>query len=389
MLALVLASSTFVACGRAKPKDEAAFAPPRVVNARDVEFPDRSPQLRAIQTSEVLPAPSLRGQFTGRLAWNEDKTVRIFTPVAGRVERITADIGQRVAENDELGALRSPDFGQAQADFRKATSDDAQTAKTLDRQRALLAHGAAAQKDVDAAVADRARAAAELERATRRLRLLETLATDSSFTDLFTVRSPIAGVVVDRKVNPGQEVRPDLVLASVPELAAPLFIVSDPKSLWMWLDVPEAALTQLAAGQAVEVTAATLPGRTFSGRLSAVSAALDPITRVARARAVIDNPDGALRAEMYVSATVTLPETAAVEVSLPTRAVVYSDGKYWAYVARSDRRFERVEVVVGRDNGNSVVVSGQTLVPGLRVVTEGALLLNEILGDAIAGDTAH
>jgi pyruvate/2-oxoglutarate dehydrogenase complex dihydrolipoamide acyltransferase (E2) component len=50
-------------------------------------------------------------------------TVRVFTPFAGRVRKITADIGQTVEKRGSLAEVESPDFGQAQADARKAESD--------------------------------------------------------------------------------------------------------------------------------------------------------------------------------------------------------------------------------------------------------------------------
>jgi cobalt-zinc-cadmium efflux system membrane fusion protein len=76
-------------------------------------------------------------------------TVRIFTPFAGRVRKITADIGQTVEKNAALAEVESPDFGQAQADARKAESDLKLAERSLSREQELLAHGAAAQKDLE------------------------------------------------------------------------------------------------------------------------------------------------------------------------------------------------------------------------------------------------
>ena len=77
----------------------------------------------------------IRDRLSGRLTWNDDVTVRIFTPFAGRVRKITADIGQAVEKNAPLVEVESPDFGQAQADARKAEGDLKLAARSLAREQ--------------------------------------------------------------------------------------------------------------------------------------------------------------------------------------------------------------------------------------------------------------
>ena len=138
-------------------------------------------------TKSILPADSpLRASFvaepakplgtpvihlTGKLSWNEEKTVRVYTSVAGRVSDILATPGQKVAAGDTLAEIESPDFGQAQADASKAEADMKLSARTLDRLRDLFAHGAAAKKDVEAAEDDFESKKAERERALARLKI--------------------------------------------------------------------------------------------------------------------------------------------------------------------------------------------------------------------------
>jgi cobalt-zinc-cadmium efflux system membrane fusion protein len=353
---------------------------PAHVTFKTVEFPKGSPQLNAIRVTQAKPFRQGEESFTGQLVWNEDCTNRVFSPVAGRIETIVAEIGRNVNKGDDLALMRSPDYGQAQADYRKATSDLAQAEKTLARVKALREHGAAAVKDVESAQADYDRAVSEKQRAELRLQLLGSVG--GAFSDLYHVSAPIGGVVVDRNVNVGQEVRSDIVLASTPQLTAPMFTITDPTKLWVQLDVPEREVSKLQPGQPIEVRSSAYPERIFEGHVDLVGASLDPQTRVIHARGSIDNSEGLLKAAMYVTVTVKELLASSAEVVLPSRAVFFLDGKYFVFLETGPWKYEKREVVVKREAaGGMIIIGGGSLQVGDRVVTEGNLLLNEMLSD--------
>jgi cobalt-zinc-cadmium efflux system membrane fusion protein len=353
---------------------------PAHVTFKTVEFPKGSPQLNAIRVAEAKPFRQGEESFTGQLVWNEDFTNRVFSPVAGRIETIIAEIGKRVNKGEDLALMRSPDYGQAQADYRKATSDLAQAEKTLARVKALREHGAAAVKDLESAQADYDRALSEKRRAELRLQLLGS--TGGDFSDLYHVVAPIGGVVVDRNVNVGQEVRSDIVLASTPQLTAPMFTITDPSKLWVQLDVPEREVSKLQPGQPIEVRSSAYPERIFEGQVDLVGASLDPQTRVIHARGSVGNSEGLLKAAMYVNVNVKELLASNTEVLLPSRAVFFLEGKYFVFLETARWKYEKREVVVTREAPSGlVVVGGGSLQAGDRVVTEGNLLLNEMLSE--------
>jgi cobalt-zinc-cadmium efflux system membrane fusion protein len=110
-------------------------------------------------------------RLTGRRVWDEEATVRVSSPVAGRVTAVDAVMGQKVEPGALLARISSPDFGQAQADVRKANADLILAERNLRRSRDLHSHGAAPQKDVEAAEDALAAAQADKERANARLAL--------------------------------------------------------------------------------------------------------------------------------------------------------------------------------------------------------------------------
>jgi cobalt-zinc-cadmium efflux system membrane fusion protein len=305
--------------------------------------------------------------------------VRVFTPVAGQVTVVRADVGQAVAKDDPLAEISSPDYGQALADARSADASAAAAEKALNRSRDLLQNGAAAQKDVEASEAAFGAASAERDRAAARLRLYHGSETGAGELS-YVLRSPIAGVVVERNINPGQEVRADQMLANATNLFAPLFVVSDPARLWLQVDASETDLSELEAGEAIRVTSNAFPGRVFAGSVTNIAPELDPTTRTVRVRGVVENPGGVLKAEMYVSVDVVRDESkvARAGVEIPSKAIFTIDRKSYLFVELAPGQFERREVEIGTEKDGKVPVRSG-VAPGQRVVADGGLLLQAVL----------
>ncbi|MGA2692315.1 MAG: efflux RND transporter periplasmic adaptor subunit, partial [Opitutaceae bacterium] len=308
-------------------------------------------------------------------------TVRIFTPVIGQVTAIRADIGQPVSAGTPLADISSPDYGQALADAQTATGNLAAAQKAFLRAKDLLEHGAAAAKDVEAAEAAFVAARAERDRAESRLKLYGGSETETG--EAFVLRSPVAGVVVERNINPGQEVRNDQMLANAPNLFAPLFVVSDPALLWIQLDVSESDLPSLEPGLALRIHARAFPDRVFDGAVEKVGEEMDPSTRTVIVRGVVRNPDKLLKAEMYVLADVVQDESrvAKAGVEISSKAIFMVDNRNYLFVEVGPGQYERRQVSIGTEkDGRVPVLDG--LSAGQKVVTEGGLLLQSILDPA-------
>ena len=373
-----LVLSLLSACQREKGDDSGGFPPPKVSAGENVEFPADNPQMQSIRVAPAESVSEAGAQFTGHLVWDDNRTTSIYSPVAGFVEKVIAEIGQTVKPGDDLALMHSPDYAQAQADYFKAVSTLSQAQKALARFQRLLQYGAAAVKDVEGAQGDSDRATAEKQRAEVTLqKLSETFGTDLS--NLYHVRSPLAGVVVDKKINLGQQVRPDIVLSGITDMATtPLFRISDPTHLWVVFDVPEAEIGRLKTGMTINVHTAAYPGRPFPGQIEVVGASLDASTRVAYARAAVANPEGLLKEEMYVTIGLELATAQTQSVLVPSKAVMYLAGKFYVFVRSGPRKFTRHEVTVEHesDSGKTVI---HGLAPGQWVVSEGAVLVNALL----------
>jgi cobalt-zinc-cadmium efflux system membrane fusion protein len=190
----------------------------------------------------------------------------------------------------------------------------------------------------------------------------------------------VTGVVVDKNINPGQEVRSDQMLANAPNLFAPLFVVSDPTRLWLQLDVAESDLQALQPGMQLRVYSQAFPDRMFSGAVEMIGDSLDPATRTVQVRGYVGNPDKLLKAEMYVRADVVIdaPEAARAAVEIPARSVFMRDNKYYVFIEQSPGQYLRQSVTVGAEQDGKVPIF-DGVSAGQRVVTYGCLLLESLV----------
>ncbi len=110
----------------------------------------------------------------------------------------------------------------------------------------------------------------------------------------------MTGVVVEKNVNSGQEVRPDQLTSNMP----PMFVITDPTRLWAQLDATEQDAALLHRGQGVTLRTPAYPGVDFPATITSIPDFVDPASRVIKIRATVDNADRRLKSEMFVSARI-------------------------------------------------------------------------------------
>lgn len=331
-----------------------------------------APQLSAIHAEVVqrVPVP-LADPLNGKVSYNENVTARIAAPISGRVLKINAELGDSVRAGQTLLLMDAPDLGNAIADTEKANADSRLKQSALNRARTLYQGGALARKDLEGAEADYAAAAAESRRAELRLKNLMPNGMNST-SEGYALRSPIDGIVAQRQVNPGEEIRPDL--------ADPLFIITNPAQVWVTVDLPENLLSKARIGRPVSIAVDAYPDQQFKGRIEKVAPALDPVTRRITVRCSVDNTDGLLKPEMYARVTL-IADVSKTAFRIPNTALV-SDGLYsYVFVELAPGVLKKRRVsLVAQDRQYSYTVDG--LQANERIVTAGALLLNSELGAA-------
>ena len=340
LTASLLMMLMLVACTEA-PAPAAEIAAP-ILQGRQLRFASNSPQLALLEVSSAAPSKTLTIELPARLVWNEERTQRIYPAFAGRVTAIKADVGQAVQPGRVLAQLASPDFGIAQADTAKAQSDVRLMQKALQREQTGL-HG-------------RAQARTQL------------YGGGGEVNQQLALQAGVNGVVVERNLNPGQELRPD---QSGPGMPA-LFVVTDPTSLWVQIDARELDAGTLKPGSVFELVIPSLPGKKFEGRVLASADYIDPTTRTIKVRGVVANPQRELKAKML--ATARIERVMGPGVLIPAQAVSLQGTTHTVMVQPQPGVFESREVTLSYQGPREAVVSSGLEV-GEKVVSNNTLLL--------------
>ncbi|MEA2262882.1 MAG: rane fusion protein heavy metal efflux system, partial [Acidobacteriaceae bacterium] len=193
--------------------------------------------------------------------------------------------------------------------------------------------------------------------------------------ELIPIVAPASGYVLQKNVTPGTTVAP----------ATDLFVLGDPKHLWMLASVGQELLTQLKVGQSSWVTLPGVAGQRFAGRISNLGQAFDPTTRRLQVRIDIDHTGGILRPEMLATAEIAAGETHQLILVAP-EAVQQVNGQDVVFVRRAPDRFTPRPVRLG-SGVNGKVALAEGVHPGEEVVTQGSFLLkSQLLKASMQGD---
>ncbi|MGE3841925.1 MAG: efflux RND transporter periplasmic adaptor subunit [Vicinamibacterales bacterium] len=339
-------------------------------------------------------------ELTGVVSADETRVAHVRPLARGVVERAWVQPGDRVKkgqplatyDNIQLGELVG-DYLTARAGLRQTESDLAVKHKVVDRSRELIKLEAIARQTLDlreaeleaaeAAVARDRAAVARVEEQLHRFGMTDddldrlTAANGTSphrNGSLAVLRAPFDGIVTRYGATEGEVTEPD----------RELFTISDLSVVWVLADVYEADITRIRAGSEARVRVDAYPDRTFVGRVTYVADILDPQTRTAKARVIVDNPDAALKLDMFARLRVATIDSKP-RVVVPASAVQTIDNKSVVFVAVGQDRFIRRDIEPGTTS-RDVVEIRSGLQPGETVVANGTFYLKTALLQDRIGD---
>ena len=145
-------------------------------------------------------------------------------------------------------------------------------------------------------------------------------------------------------------------------------------SVWVLANVYQKDLPYVHLGDSVTITADSYPGTEFHGKISYIAAALDANTRTLQARIDVKNPQGKLKKDMYVVATVEA-EPIQNALTVPEAAVLRdAENQPFVYLVNQNNEYGRRAVTLGASAGGyTQLISG--VKPGDRVVGDGSVFL--------------
>ena len=299
---------------------------------------------------------------------------RIFARATGYVAERHVDIGSRVREGDLLLRIAAPDLDhqlseaearllqmegtldQAHAAAEQARSDAALADVTNTRTARLATQGWESKQNADSTRLGLASKLAAVNNAEAGVKVAEasiraqeaTVRRLRQLAQFERVEAPFNGVITARNVDNG-----DLVKADDNSGGTPLFAIQRDDIVRVQVNVPQSGAVGLQDGLSAEVHVPELPGRTFEGKVSRNSVALDAASRTMLAEVDVPNPDGALRPGFYVDVQFGIPRQVPT-VLIPAEALLFNaDGLRVAAVDDSGH-VQLHKVSVYRDYGTKL-----------------------------------
>jgi len=278
-------------------------------------------------------------RFVGTL--NADARAEVATEVDGRLLSLGADLGDTVTAGQTLATI-DPSAREAKLRVAEAVLDRAAAEER--RAQKLREKGIMSQQEFDQLSSE-----SSVARARRELLAIEVAHSQ--------IRAPFPGRIAQRLVDVGSYVR----------VGTPLFVLVSDHPLRLRGEVPERYAAELAMGQQIRGTVSAFPDEQVHGKLTRISAAVDPASRALTVEAEVPNDRGLLRPGFFCEAEI-LVRSDADAVVVPVEAVVDFAGVSRVFVIDEGGAARSREIRTGIRLGPLVeIVSG--LRPGERVAT--------------------
>ena len=296
------------------------------VSTIKVGFEDVEHSVRAFGTLEIA---------------EPNKTI-ISARFNGRIEKLHVDaVGVKVKQGDPLFEIYSPDIIQAENEYLQAikTGSSATQSIASDPKSKLLLLGLTEQQ-------------------------IHDLESANTVPLVITYYSPANGIVIEKKVVTGVYVSE----------GSTLYEISDISTLWNIAEVYESDAGYIRVGEKANITIATYPNESFTGRVSLIYPVVNPQARTVKVRVPVNNSGGKLKPNMYTETLFTRKIGKALTV--PVGSVLVTGKRNLVYVkAGHENHFEAREVGIGsRFNDKYEITWGLT--EGEIVVSEGGYLID-------------
>ena len=295
-------------------------------------------RVTGVRTTEVKKKPLLRTlRISGMIGEDDSRHGIISAPVDGRVDGLSMNHeGQTVTQRQPLATIFSPTLLAAAQVYKDALTAGGQPLE--DAKRKLMHYGLVWEQ-------------------------IKTIP-DRQPDDLyFGMLSPRSGTIVKSYVAEGQSVK----------AGEKMFEIADFTKMWFHAMIPEQDVPFIKAGQIVKLHTASLPGVTLTSRIYNISPNLDDMSRSAKIRVVIENPERKIKNNLFAEGEIHIEveETLAV----PRSAVLWPGNTPRVYVEKQTGHFEPRSIKIGRVGDTDYEVL-EGLKEGEIVVTSGNMLID-------------
>lgn len=323
---VAIALLAIVAGTSACKKDGAAEAAAAGVTAAPAPTALGAENIAIVVTDTLRSGPKLSGTLV------PEREARLRAEVSGAMLATSVEQGQRVSAGMQLGRIDDSAINDqtmsAKSGVTQAQLSVDQATRELQRSNTLLAAGAIAARDNEAAERALAGAQAQLADAKARLSMAEKNMRNT------IIRAPFTGVVSERNVSVGDVVAPGTAL----------FTIVDPSSLRLEAAVPADAIGSIRIGSPVMFAVNGYPGRAFEGKVTRINPTADAATRQVHIYATVPNSTGRLVGGLFANGSVATDTR--VGLMVPDKSVDQSGISPFVMRVKGGK-VEKVDVTIG------------------------------------------
>ena len=335
-------------------------------------------QIKASDIHVVSAGPlaiSTKLQFPGEIQINDDRTVHVVPRVSGVAEAVLVSTGQFVKKGQTLAVFSSQMISEQRSALQTAQKRLSLANTIYQREKTLWEQKITAEQDYLQALQGLREAEIAVDNSQQKLSALGVILNNnanSSSLNRFELRAPYDGLVVERNLSIGEAVKED----------TPIFTISDLSTVWAEVHIPAKDLPYVRMGDKVTLRATAVDAQT-TGTVAFIGALVGELTRMARARIVLANPQGAWRPGLFVSVEVKAAEVR-VPIAIETDAL-QTLGTQQVVFVRTETGFKAHPVKIGLNDGKHVeVVEG--LAAGARYAAKGSYILKSELSKLTTED---
>jgi len=314
-------------------------------------------------------------QFPGEIQINDDRTVHVVPRVSGVAEAVLVSTGQIVKKGQTLAVFSSQMISEQRSALQTAQKRLSLANTIYQREKTLWEQKITAEQDYLQALQSLREAEIAVDNAQQKLSALGVILNNnanSGSLNRFELHAPYDGLVVERNLSVGEAVKED----------TPIFTISDLSTVWAEVHIPAKDLPHVRMGDKVTLRATAFDAQT-TGTVAFIGALVGELTRMAKARIVLANAQGAWRPGLFVSVEVKAAEVR-VPIAIETDAL-QTLGTQQVVFVRTETGFKAHPVKIGLNDGKRVEVL-EGLAAGARYAAKGSYILKSELSKLTTED---
>lgn len=286
-------------------------------------------------------------RLNGTVEVDERNVYAQSTHIPGRIEQLYINFtGESVRRGQALATVYSPELVTAQEELLQTARIRQSQPELFEAAKGKLRNWRIGENQIN--------------------RIIES----GSPIQRFPITADVSGIVTEKMVSLGDYV----------ERGMPIYEIADLSKVWILFDLYESELAWVKEGSVVTYTVRSLPGEEFTGKISFIDPVLNSQTRVATARVEVNNSNGRLKPEMFVSGVVENPTAAASgnQITVPKSAVLWTGKRSIVYIKEdfgTQTGFTLREVTLGPSLGDAYVVEDGLNV-GEEIVVNGTFTVD-------------